>query len=378
MANVEFGEHSYVPVLAGDEVSQIAFERLTDECKSAILPLFEICRHRGATDFAPSVELVLSIEAPQFLLDIDKRVAPAPYQSRNPTDPAAEAARIERETAENNASNASLSLLLDPSDGFQNWRRTCDELPDAVPVLQFTNPASQTNAIMRQAALLLRSHERIALRIQRSQSELIANLAVQILAIAPSSAQVLIILDCGQARRNYLERAEWASETISLITNELDRQQIADLQAVCMSNSYPQPNHDGLRIADNLDREVWVEACNEFPFSFGDYAGSHRLASLSAFVPRSYRATVVHTTDEQWLIHRDDNSADPEGWRRGCEAIRASENFDPIDSWADERIVDVSTNGIGADERARAWHALRVSGHIERQSRIDIPEDPES
>lgn len=375
MPLVNFAEHSYVPVLAGDEVSQIAFEQLSVECKNRILPLFELTRHRTAADFTPSVELVAGLQAPQFLVDLDKRVAPAPYQSRNPSDPIAEAARVQRETVENNAFNVTLSALLDPADGFRNWRAIVGELPESVPILQYTNPGPQANAIMRQAALLLNSHERIAIRIQRNQSELVANLAVQILAIAPSSAQVLLILDCGQARRNYLERAEWAADTIALITNELDRQQIANLEAVCMSNSYPQPNHDGLRIADNYDREVWVEACDEFPFLFGDYAASHKVSSLSAFKPRSFRATVVHTVDERWLIHRDDNSDDPEGWTRGCEVIAASDSFDPIDSRTDERIAEVAQHGLDIGERPRDWHALRVSGHIERQSRIVDPED---
>lgn len=367
MTVVSFSSFNYVPVLATTEVERIAYERLRDSTRDAILPLFELTRHRSAIDFEESCHLLQDFVTNQFILDLDKRVAPPPYQAQNPSNPVAEQQRVARETQENDAFNTYLSALLSPANGFQRWRELASCFPNAVPVLQYTNPAAQANAIIRQASLLSQGGNSIALRIFSSQSEVVCQIATQIIAMLPASSQIIIIFDCGQGRRGASEKAAWVQDSLQKIIAGLEIEQAAALSAVCMSNSYPQPNHEGIRIVENFDRTIWTEASESFPFIFGDYAASHKASALSSFLPRTYRATVVHSLDQAWVVHRHQNSDDPMGWAEGSAAIIASGEFSPMESWTDESIHAVAGGVLGEMSTPRPWHAARISGHIERQ-----------
>jgi len=375
MPAMNFASVRYVPVLAASEVERIAYSNLAPATRDAILPIFELSRHRAGIDFSDSLLMLQQALASPFLLDVDKRVAPPPYQAANPSNPAAEAERVARETAENDAFNSYLNGLLAPADGFSAWRSLVGELENAIPVLQYTNPGSQANAIIRQAALLNQAGNSIAIRILQGQSDLLCNLAAQIFAILPTSNQLLLIFDCGQGRRGMPEKAEWVRNCIQSITANIEVDQIAGISAVCMSNSYPQLQHSGLRIVDSCDREIWAEASEAFPFIFGDYAASHRTSSLSSFLPRSYRATVVHSQDHRWVTHRHENADDPTGWQVGAAAIAGSGAFDPIDSWTDNSIQQAAANTAHGMDTPRPWHAARVAGHIERQANYAVMVD---
>lgn len=367
MATLNFPSFRYFPVLGAAEVERTAYGRLRASTREGILPIFELTRHRGSHDFQESIDILAqSVQLP-FLIDLDKRAAPPPYESANPSNPAVERERVLRETAENNAFNAYLNSLLTPTDGFLNWRSLVSQFPNAVPVLQYTNPSAQVNQIIRQASLLSQDGNSICMRVTQAQSDVLCQIAMQIIAILPTSNQLLIVFDCGQGRRGAPEKAAWVVDCIQLIRAGTEVEQMAGISAVCMSNSYPQLSHNGIRIVESFDREIWAEASDAYPFSFGDYAASHRLSSLSAFLPRTYRATVVHPHADRWVTHRHENSDDPTGWREGATAIVTSGHFDPIASWTDQKIQAVADHGLGEMDNPRPWHAARISGHIERQ-----------
>lgn len=159
--------------------------------------------------------IAATISAP-FLLDLDKRYAPPPYQAQNPTNPVTEQQRVARETQENEAYNSYLRELLYPANGFENWRNLCATFENAVPVLQYTNVGSQATAIIRQASLLAQGGNSIAIRIGQAQDENLIALAIQILAILPSSGQLMIIFDCGQGRRGVQDKIDWVLHCLDL------------------------------------------------------------------------------------------------------------------------------------------------------------------
>lgn len=375
MSAIDFNQFSYFPALLAGDVEKHAFDELSDSSLDVTLPIFELTRYRYEGDFGHSIKLLQGIpkERP-YLLDLDKRVAPRPYQSSAPSDPAAEALRISEQTASQMQFNAELDNLLRPTNGFENWRNLTADFPEAVPVLQFTNPAAQQLNIIRQASLLSQGGRSIAMRIRGYMSEITCNIAAQILSMLASSSQLLLIFDAGQGRRDLEARGQWIAHSLDSILSQVDIQQQAGLVAVAMSNSFNPPTHNGMREVTNRDWEVWSGAAETFSFRFGDYGGSPRTNDISSFVPRSFRATVVYADDEIWLINRHENAGDPAGWVLGSQAITNhianQDEYSPIECWANGIISQVAKTGeLGPSTTSRIWHAVRVNGHMERQAK---------
>jgi hypothetical protein len=371
MPAIDFSQFSYFPALLAGDVEKQAFDELSKLSLGVTLPIFELTRYRFEGDFGHSTELLQGIPNDRpYLLDLDKRVAPPPYQSQMPSDPAADALRIKQQTATQLQFNTELSNLLRSTNGFENWRNLAASFPEAVPVLQFTNPASQQLNIIRQASLLAQGGRSIAIRIRGYMSEITCSIAAQILSVLPSSSQLLLVFDAGQGRKDPEARGKWIADSLDSILSQVDIQQHAGLVAVAMSNSFNAPNHNGMREVTNRDWEVWNSASETFSFRFGDYGGSPRTNDLSSFVPRSYRATVVYTDDEIWLINRHENADDPAGWVLGSQIISKHEQYAPIECWANDIIREVAEkSALGEHTTPRTWHAVRVNGHMERQAK---------
>jgi hypothetical protein len=301
------------------------------------------------------------------MLDLCRDPAPDPHISANPRDPAAERQRIQQEREVRDAYNGMLARLLDPADGFAAWRRQAAAFPNAIPVLQYTDAATQARSILRQASFFARTTS-IAIRIRENDSHHIYDVVSQIISVLDSPDRLLIIIDCDQGRQYLRRRAEFARTAIARITDGLDPGQIALVRAVCMSNTFTKPNHDGLLLYRNNDWTIWREARQSFPFLFGDYAAMHRFRRMTTFAPSDYRPTVVYPLDDAWLVYRHADLNDDTGWTTGAAEIVAHERYRPVpDAWG-AGVIQRAANGDTADvEASRFWHAVKVNIHLHRQ-----------
>jgi len=201
------------------------------------------------------------------------------------------------------------------------------------------------------------------------QINLICGVIPQILSILESPDRLLIVVDCGQGRTHVSERANFAIDAISRIVNSIDLQNRPLIRAVCISNSFTQPNHDGLRDDyRNLDWRLWREARDSFPFIFGDYAASYRLRRQNTFVPPDWRATVVYPLTKEWLVYRHPDANDPRGWSDGSQLITMHERYNPSPRIWGARIIEQAASGnLNGIEAARFWYGAKVNIHIHRQ-----------
>lgn len=368
MPIADFAQYPYYPTLRCSTGEHLGYRSLSDANKDRLIPVFELSQRGNAASLDPSIAHIRqTIGNRLFLLDLCHDPAPEPHISANPRDPAAERQRVAQEREAQEAYNRELAQLLDPMDGFSAWRRLVDSFPNAIPVLQYTDADTQARQILRQAALLARNGS-IAVRVKEDDNPRIYEVVSQIFSIIDSPEHMLVIVDCGQGRQLIRQRADFARLAIGRMTDGLEPAQLACVRAVCISNTFTKPSHDGLRHYRNDDWRIWREARQSFPFLFGDYTAMHRFRRMTTFTPSDFRATVVYPLEDAWLVYRHPDANDDGGWGAGAEEMVEHERFRPAPAVWGTGVIERAANGQTADVLAsRFWHAVKVNIHIHRQ-----------
>jgi len=376
MPKVDFSAYPYYPALQCSFPEHHGYRQLSNEDKDALLPIWELKqRDFEDPDFNGAIQdIKTSVGNRNFVLDLCKDPAPPPFVPSGKKLSASEEARIQTQAATQQSYNAALAKLLDPTDGFKAWREFVTPFPTAVPTLQFTDASSQSAAILRQGALLARSGS-IAVRISPETADEIFDVIIQLISILDSAEALLIIFDCGYGRTGIADRAAFAKQGISRVLSEIDVLQRANLRAVCLSNSFPNASHDGLKPYENLDWTLWQEASEAFPFTFGDYGAIHRRKSTTMYVPGDWRATVIYPLNDKWLIYRDPNSKDQQGWITGSREVLTAAEKDKTNCWGASMVENAAKEKIEECKSPRFWYAAKVNMHLHRQI-ASSPDEP--
>jgi hypothetical protein len=365
MTAIDFNQFQYYPCLQCTDAEQIGYRELHADDKDIIIPIVELSQIKNEASFAETIIVVHNVYGTRpFILDLSKDRAPQAYTPKQNPD----YAKIKKMQEAQDAYNIALLSLLNPNDGFSAWRQCASEFPNAIPVLQFTDPVTQSKSIVRQAAQFCKSgREKIAIRINSETSDEIFPIIGHILAILDSADQLLLIIDCGQVRQKIADRAEFAKKAVARITEELDPSQVLNLTAVCLHDSFTTPP-DGATIYESHSREVWREASTSFPFLYGDYAGYRRRKNTSTYMPGDWKAQVAYALPEAWIIYKHPNSQDANGWIVGSKAIVENDAFDDaLECWGSNLIKAAAAGDLGSYSSARYWHAAKINMHIQRQ-----------
>jgi hypothetical protein len=365
---VDFSQYYYFPCLQSSEPEQIGYGRLSDEDKDAILPIIELSQTKYEASFDDTLAAVSSmVQDRPFILDLSKNRAPRAYVAKNNPD----LAKIAKTQAAQDAYNHALTSLLTPTDGFVAWRTLVGKFPNAIPVLQFTDPETQSNQILRQAAQLSKDgYERLAVRVTQETNEGLFPVIGQIAAILNSASQLFLIIDCGQGRQRVSERAEFAKLAIARIQEEMEPSQALLLTAVCLNDSYTIPP-DGMRkIYESYSWDLWSQASEKFPFLFGDYGSNYRYNKTNTFIPGEWKAQMVYPMQETWLVYKHPDAQDPQGWIEGAKAVLGDSKCDKKNECWGSKLVESAKNGnIEGVASARFWHGAKINMHIHRQIR---------
>jgi hypothetical protein len=368
MPTVDFSQYFYYPDLLCGVGEHLGYRELPVGDKQNLVPVLKLSHRSGFTNFDTAVADVTTTSAARpFILDLSHEPAPPPYIPREPTE--ADQRRIERERQAQTSYNRALSALLNPANGFAAWREMAAQFQTGIPTLQYSDANGQAGQILRQAVLLSQGGGCIAIRINQQDGFDICRVIPQIVSILESPDRLLVIVDCDQRRTNISQRASFASEAMSRILSNIDLQSRPLIRAVCMSNSFTQPGHDGLREDyDNLDWRLWREARETFPFLYGDYAAMYRLRRQNTFVPPDWRATVVYPREEEWLVYRHPDASDPQGWQIGSAAITDHARYNPAPRvWGVQVIERAAAGNLTGIDAARFWYGAKVNIHIHRQ-----------
>lgn len=371
MPQVDFSNFTYYPDLRCTNGELVGYRRLSDEDKTAILPIFGLGWLGFNVDFSQvATRLRESVGERSFILDLDHRPAPPSYVSQHPQDPDAQERRLANERPAQEAYNARLEQLLSPVDGFVAWREFSSTFPSAVPMIQYRDPDSESASILRQAARFSALGGSIAIRVALSDVELLRPIILQIIAILEAPERLLIVVDAGQGRRGIENRGAAAAGFLSSIGEVLDISDSARLIAVLISNSFTTSSHDEMRIIPNLDWRLWRAAREAFPFLYGDYGATPRANVNASYIPPDTKPTVVFPLDEDWLVYRALDLNNPQGWVDGAEAVVAHDRYDgPIAAWGNSIISQAEGGDLSGIDSARHWRAAKVNLHIYRQIR---------
>ncbi|MCE9651172.1 MAG: beta family protein [Parvibaculum sp.] len=371
--SIDFASYAYYPCLQCSAGELLGYQHLDDADKGAIVPIFEVsCRPPALiTELMEVVRKV--VDGRPFILDLSHEPAPMPYVSGNPKDPEKDAKRVREQQEYKSTYDAELAELLESRNGFERWRKTVASFPQAIPVLQFNDLLTEQRQILRQASLLLANGSQIAFRLRLEDVNAAVPVVAQILSIVDDARKLLIIVDCGQGRQKLVERAAAASNAILRIRDEIDLSQRSSLRSVCVSSSFTQPPGPYPRDYENYEPELWRAASEVFSFLLGDYAATYRRVSTTTYIPDEWVASVVCPLDDIWLVYRDQNQKDPDGWTKGAAAITRQGKYKDFGRlpgvWGDEVIQRAKEKNIDGVSSARFWHAVKVNIHIHRQIR---------
>lgn len=370
MAKINFAEFYYYPSLQSTDAEHQGYRELSNADKDQLVPIFELSQRPKEKSLAASIDVVRASAGKRaFILDLCRQSLPAPTLPKNPKDPEAAQARYKEACDIQAKYNASLAAILNPTGGFESWRAVVGKFPNAVPSIQYREVGANKKQILRQAALLSRGGNSIAIRVSAKDDPEIVSFIPQIMAVLDSPDQLLIVVDTDYGRINIANRAGFAAGVLATVSAETDLEETHLLRAVCLSSSFPPLTHDELKSIDNLDWNLWAEARASFPFMFGDYGATQRYVS-TGFVPFDWRASAVLPLDTQWLAYRDPNLRDEDGWIEGAKQLKVSEPYKPPpNTWGIQIIEQAAGGDLNGINNAGTWHAAKVNIHLHRQIR---------
>jgi hypothetical protein len=369
MQTINFADYPYYPTMRCDPSEHIGYRWLHNDDKMMVLPIFELCHYGKRPSIEKSIDqITTSVGERLFILDLCHDPAPPPYVSSNPKDEQADAKRYAEEKEAQSAYSDFLGEMLNPSDGYIAWRNFVSVFPNAIPVIQHTDTDVTGLQSLRQASMLSKNGRKIAIRLKLTDEKAASNKVIQILSILDSPEQLLIIVDCGQGRLSLKRRIEFARTVIGEIVDGVDTKMRAGIRAVCVSGSYPDPDHQGVKVFNNEDWNIWKEASEIFPFQFGDYSAMNRKIKKSTYMPNKFVPVVSYPTNEAWTIYRHDVLSDYSGWSAGSKVIVKHETFEPAPDTEGVRLINLAAKDSADDaQSSRFWIAAKVNMHIHRQ-----------
>lgn len=370
---MRFSNFPYLPAFENSRSSHIAYERLTDEQKQLVLPLFEIGQRGKGESLEDAIEQVRDVvPSLPYLLDVSNFSAPQVYIKSNPTDE--EIVQLNQLQAQQDQFNHDKSDLLVPDNGFENWRATLDSFPNAIPCLAHTDLEANSNSIIRQAAMFgADGFSRVALRVDLTGPVPMNGLRVvgNLIAMMGSPANLLIILDCGTGRIKISERLGKAVECIRAIERSVELDERPQLNFIVFAESFGNPQKKGLFVQDDKFYGCLDDVRSSGFVGQGDYASLTPRQSSTTFVPGDWVARCVFPVEGEWLVYRSPNTKDSSGWVTGAQLIVEHDNYVQLaDCWGNNIFINASNGDISEADRSGIWYAARANKHVVNQLEV--------
>ncbi|KML46586.1 hypothetical protein VL15_35135 [Burkholderia cepacia] len=274
-----FEKFSYFPILRTRTAELAGLGKLDDEQKDSILPLISLGKWRNTDGVDKALAKVSECLGDRpYMLDLSKDLQ---HQ------------------------NDAVRDLLNPEKGFAQWLTFLKNVPQVVPVVQFSSDA-RVRDIVRQAQAIERDGRQPVFRVRNYQSDLDHTLAALYALDMPENA--LIVIDAGYIRDLSTKRIK--SGVLESVLKSLNRivEEVPEASRVLAGTSYPrsvtQFLDKGVESSGKIDmlEHVLYEEIGSDIVMYGDHASIHSVVyddAVGMFIPR-----LDIPTDHSWYFER--------------------------------------------------------------------------
>lgn len=347
MNNVDFESYSYYPVLRTRPAELKGIEKLSDDYKSQILPLFTLGKWPKAQDFKRVAAKVSEIFQYPFLLDL---------------------------TSESNIFPEELAALRSPDNNFENWIAFCQSVPNAIPVVQ-KNPQMRLPSFVKQAENIEQLFGKLAFRITDYQAD-VRNV-ISALAALDDPENAITFIDAKYIRNSY---AATVAAVISII-NQI-RTEIPEAIICLLSTSFPASVasyaiDNGQRGSlEILERQLHTDIGGSSIAIYGDYASIHGMIYDDAPEIMRWAARVDYPKELTWYFERVPKGTSRSDFELAAERVLALHpEIAESDLWGETMIFKTAkklvTKEIGF--APASWIAVRVNIHLAKQINFSRP-----
>lgn len=336
----------YVPILRSRDAEVRGYAELSASVKDYLLPVIEYTKSRRSKK-NPEGSIAICVSK------IEECLAGRPY--------------IADVTTMDSLSNAETEALLDPDNGFRNWRAfVLSSLDSAcIPTVHLTDPLDQESVLSQCRAFLNRSTH-IAFRIPADYDS--TELLVEILQDALGDLRrVILICDGGYVQQqSYIDVQADCSATLSLAGRGFAMRAVAT-SSFPASVVLPGYGGDAYGKFDLLEVKLSEQTKAEPGLSdvvHGDYGLVHPAdfkGIVTSWVPR-----VDVPLNDELFYHR--YRRPDGGYETAAQKAFADRDYVALKSWAHENVKSAA-GGVVQGKAPAYWISVRINFHLTRQAK---------
>lgn len=348
LANEEEYSYVYTPSLKTSDAELKAYDNLSSDIKSELLPIFELTKSRKTSrNLNSSVQRRLDqlkklVEARPFILDL---------------------------TLHDDQTTPEIGELFVEDNGFENWRNFLADIgfEHVVPTVHAFEGCEKTN-IAIQAEELERTYGYLCVRIAPDIEDVEEFVKVVFDAVQNTS-NVFVVIDGGfilQSGAGYFARK---TQSVIKAISALGEPAAFIPLASSFPSAVAKKDYGGDSFG-KFDMEEWLafEALTAQKIEglvYGDYGSIHPVRYRTkggGWVPRVDEPR--NNTYSYRRYRRKDG-----GYKKAAEHLVLEAGYMPMECWGYNQIDDAS-NGILSGKSPQHWIAVRVNIHITRRVQL--------
>lgn len=335
MTAVEFDAFKYYPSLRSRMWEMKGYEYLDEDDKARLVPMVSIASHHRIKDVQGVASKIGDyLQDRPFIIDLEQSNV---YGCND------------------------FKELVDPSNGFESWRKFLKQQTNIIPTALLAADASVRD-VVQQVRRLEIEHEQVVVRSRAPSSDLTRLQAI--LSAVDDVDNLMIVLDFGYVRSRATALAVEAANVINAL-----RETDPIARVMVIGSSYPKSAaaYDDAGAAIPIqERALHAALGGDEVAIYGDYASIHpepMEPMMTRFVPR-----IDFPTPDAWIFRRV--RGDQGGYQKCAQLITELTDWQPDlvgKVWGATKIRSAADGDLTSMGTPAPWIAARVNLHLWQQ-----------